>query len=233
MKQAQKLDTSCTVETPEGVEFSSSVAGPVPRVLAYSIDLLWRSLIILVLSICAIFLHEVGIGIILISTFLLEWFYPVYFEVFKNGQTPGKKVYGIKVVNEDFTPVTFANSCIRNLLRAADFLPFFYAFGLVSMACGNKFQRLGDLAAGTIVTYQLKDQNWGDIESQNITPAPPKFVLSLDEQRSYANFLLRTDVLSDSRQIELANILEPVLDKEGERALRELKSIGAWLLGKK
>lgn len=228
---SKPLDTSCIVETPEGVEFSASVVGPIPRILAYTVDLLWRTLIIFLIGIAALFIGQAGVGFLLISTFLLEWFYPVFFEVFKNGQTPGKKAFGLRVVNDDFTPVNWSNSCIRNLLRAVDFLPSMYVFGLISMVLTKRFQRLGDLAAGTLVIYQLPEKAFES--DDDVTAKPPSFSLSSDEQLSFANFSLRAGAISKSRQVELANILKPTLRKEGEPALNELKSIGAWLLGKK
>lgn len=225
------LDTRCTVETPEGIEFDSAVVGPVPRVLAYSIDFLWRALFLFVLSIVAGILGRLGEGIFLIAYFLLEWFYPVFFEVFKNGQTPGKKSMGIRVVNEDFTPVSLGASCVRNLLRAADILPFAYMLGLISIALSKRFQRLGDLAAGTIVIY-VENDLFG-VSPESIVAKPPSETLNGDEQKTIANFTLRTTIISESRQVELANILKPIHKKEGKAALEYMKSIGAWFLGGK
>lgn len=231
MSSVQQLDTRCTVETPEGIEFGLSVAGPIPRVLAYFIDLCWRTLIIALIGVLSMIFGKLGAGFFLISTFFLEWFYPVYFEIFKNGQTPGKKRYGLRVVNDNFTPVTWGNSCIRNLLRSADFLPFCYIFGLISMAVSAKFQRLGDMAAGTLVVYVSEEDQQSLPET--IGAKPPSVSLTIEEQLSFSSFILRSKEISESRQLELANILQPVLKKDGPEALQELKSIGAWLLGKK
>lgn len=85
--------------------------------------------------------------------FLLEWFYPIIFEVYRQGQTPGKKVMAIKVLQDNGIPVGWPTSLIRNLLRAVDFLPMMYGFGVVSMLIARNFRRLGDLAAGTLVVY--------------------------------------------------------------------------------
>lgn len=91
---SKRLNNRNSVETPEGIEFTSSVAGPLPRTLAYCIDFSWRLLVYLALGIFMIFAGDVGMGFFLVIAFLLEWFYPVFFEVFKNGQTPGKKIDG-------------------------------------------------------------------------------------------------------------------------------------------
>jgi uncharacterized RDD family membrane protein YckC len=77
----------------------------------------------------------------------------VLFELSPWAATPGKRALGLKVVMDDGLPVTPAASLIRNLLRAADFLPFLYAAGLISMLVRADFKRLGDLAAGHVVVH--------------------------------------------------------------------------------
>jgi len=154
-----KLDTLALVETPEGTDLHADLVGLVPRALAYTVDLFIRIGIMFVLSILLLFFGEVGVGIYLIVFFVLEWWYPVLFEVYRGGQTWGKKAFNIKVVNDDLTPVSLGPSLIRNLLRGADIFPLFYAVGSVSVLCTNRFQRLGDLAAGTIVVYCEADDS--------------------------------------------------------------------------
>ncbi|GLS28073.1 RDD family protein [Marinibactrum halimedae] len=226
------LDTHFNVETPEGIQFNAAAAGPIPRMLAYTIDSLWRGLVYCIVFITTDFLGKAGEGFFLITLFLLEWFYPVVFEVFRNGQTPGKKAFKIKVVNEDLTPVTWGNSFIRNLLRAVDILPFFYVFGLTSMTLSKHFQRLGDMAAGTVVIYNTAAPMRAPKENALEPCAPPK-ALTPNERRAITEFTLRSSDISESRQEELATLLKPVTDKEGEEGAKLLKSIGAWLLGHK
>jgi uncharacterized RDD family membrane protein YckC len=147
------LDTRYRVEIPGGINLEAQVVGPIPRSLAFAIDLAIRGIIVFVLSIAAIPFGAFGLGggFFLIFLFAIEWLYPVLFEVFWRGQTPGKKALGISVINDDLTPVTLGTSLVRNLLRTIDFLPLFYLAGLVTMLCNRRFQRLGDLAAGTLV----------------------------------------------------------------------------------
>ncbi len=90
----------------------------------------------------------------LIVAFLLEWLYPVAFELTRWGATPGKRALGLKVVMDNGLPVTPAASLTRNLLRVADFLPFLYGFATVCLLTRRDFKRLGDLAAATLVVYQ-------------------------------------------------------------------------------
>ena len=123
------LDTYREIETPEGVELHLRAAGPVARALAYSIDLLLRGVVMFVLSIVLSVTGRFGMGVFMIVIFLMEWFYPVLFEVYRNGETPGKRLFGLRVVNDNGTPVGWGPSLVRNLLRAVDFMPAFYAFG--------------------------------------------------------------------------------------------------------
>lgn len=227
------IDNQCCVETPEGIDFVQSAAGPVPRILAYLIDLGWRLLVYLVLSIATAFIGGLGTGFLLIVTFLLEWFYPVYFEVYRHGQTPGKRAMQLRVVNTDFTPITFASSLIRNLLRWADFLPLFYLAGLLSMVLSSRFQRLGDLAAGTLVIYQDQAPRRARVPDGELHPLAPMVPLTREERQGITLLVLRADQVSESRQVELANWLAPITGDYGEAGLSKLKRIGYWLLGAK
>jgi len=167
-----KLDTIAHIETPEGVDLSAEIVGLTPRAIAYLIDFLVRTGIYFAVSIVLSLLGKAGTGLMLIVWFALEWWYPVLFEYFRDGQTIGKKSMGIKVVNDDFTHLTFGAALTRNLLRAADFLPLFYGFGAVSMMVSNRFQRLGDLAAGTVVIYAGHNSNSATSSKQPVLILP-------------------------------------------------------------
>jgi uncharacterized RDD family membrane protein YckC len=143
------IDTYRAIETPEGVELRLRVAGPPARVLAWAIDVVIRLFGYAVVSIPLLFLGRAGIGLFFLVLFLGEWFYPVLFEVYAHGATPGKKLVGLAVVHDDGTPVGWSGALLRNLLRVADFLPVAYGFGLVTMLVHPEFKRLGDMAAGT------------------------------------------------------------------------------------
>ena len=99
------LDTVRTVPTPEGIELSLKVAGPMPRARAWLLDLLIRLAILLVLGIMLGALGKVGGALMLLIAFVLEWAYPVLFEVLRQGQTPGKRACDLRVLHEDGTPV--------------------------------------------------------------------------------------------------------------------------------
>jgi uncharacterized RDD family membrane protein YckC len=223
------LDTSYRVEIPGGIELEAQVVGPIPRFLAFSIDFVIRAVFLFIAAIASIPFGKLGVAFWFISWFVIEWFYPVLFEVFRRGQTPGKKMLGISVVQDDLTPVTFGTSLVRNLLRTADFLPFFYLFGLVAMLSNRRFQRLGDLAAGTLVISIRESTKPAAIE--NITPLAPVTSLLRNEQTAMVDFLHRSQHLSLSRQQELASILDGITHEKNDQRVDHLQGIGAWYLG--
>lgn len=147
------LDTVSHVATPEGIELTLRLAGPVPRALAWAIDCLLRLAILAAISIVAGPLGGMGLALFLLSWFTLEWILPAWCEVHQAGATPGKKALRLAVVHDDGRPVAWPAALTRNLMRVVDFLPFLYGFGLVAMLLGRDFKRLEDLAAGTVVVY--------------------------------------------------------------------------------
>ena len=111
----------------------------------------------IVLWLLALFLGSFGwfgAGVMFLAAFFLEWLFPAWCEARWNGATPGKRLLGLMVLNDDGSPVRWAAALTRNLLRAVDFLPFLYATGLAAMLVNRDFKRLGDLAAGTVVVYR-------------------------------------------------------------------------------
>jgi uncharacterized RDD family membrane protein YckC len=220
-----KLDTAYSIETPEGVTLELHPAGPVSRGGAWIIDALIRGLLYTLLFFVLALTGATGIGIMLVLFFLLEWFYPVYFEITK-GATPGKTAFGMQVVHSNGTPVAWQASMIRNLLRAVDFLPFMYGFGLASMLLSSRFQRLGDLAAGTLVIYAPKRQR--SVALADSDPEPPPAGLTRKQQQAIISFSERQGRLSDSRQQEIASHLSPITGATGERGVRKLLGYARW-----
>lgn len=225
------LDTRYRVEIPGGIHLEAQVVGPIPRIFAFAIDLIIRGIILALLSIASIPLGMDGLGggFFLIILFVVEWLYPVLFELLARGQTPGKKLLGIAVVNDDLSPVTLGTSLIRNLLRTIDFLPLFYLAGIVTMLTNRRFQRLGDLAAGTLVISISKSAQTAAVE--DILPLAPATQLSRSEQTSIVEFLQRGSQLSQPRQQELAAILEGITHQKGDDGVELLRRHGAWYLG--
>ncbi len=148
------LDTVVSAATAQGMPLELRPAGLTARCYAFLLDTLIKLAAIYVFEIL-LFAGGGGIGIALsvILLFALEWLYPVVFELTSRGATPGKRSLGLRVLMDNGLPVTPAASLIRNLLRAADFLPLLFGFAVVSMLVRRDFKRLGDLAAGTLVVY--------------------------------------------------------------------------------
>jgi uncharacterized RDD family membrane protein YckC len=228
------LDTTREIEVPEGVELSLAVAGLVSRSLAFMIDLIIRWAALAAVASIFGYLGNFGGGLFLILAFLVEWFYPVLFEVFYHGQTIGKKSMGIMVINDDGTPIDWSSSIVRNLLRFADFLPAFFGFGVLSMLINKDFKRLGDLAAGTLVVHKRKlTQSELKFEQEGIAPKIP---LTLAEQSAIISFAERSPQMSQSRATELASYLRPWVDQDLTKANQDstamsLKRLAKWLRG--
>src|SRR6266566_1885531 len=146
------------VETPDHVVLRYDLAGAGNRGFAAVVDFLLAFVIVftanLILSWVGLFnqatLPVVG-GFTLIVTAVLIWAYFILLEWLWNGQTIGKRVYKLRVINEDGSPAQFTAVLIRNLMRLVDFLPALYGLGVLVIVLSPKSQRLGDLAAGTYV----------------------------------------------------------------------------------
>jgi len=224
------LDTSKEIETPEGVDLVVVPAGIIVRCLAYLIDFSIRVVIFIVLAMLLSWLGDLGAGVLSIFVFLLEWLYPVVFEVFINGSTPGKKLMKLRVIQEDGTPVNLSSSVIRNLLRVVDFLPLGYLTGLVTMVLSGNFRRLGDLAADTMVVHDDVVDVYSISEHCQRRPLPMSF--KLFEQQAIIQFSQRAAGLSESRQLELANILSPIVKETNQQAVEALHEISNELIGR-
>lgn len=226
------LDTARDIPTPEGIELNLRLAGPVVRAQAWVIDLLVRLVIYILLSTGLGMLGGVGVGIFMIMVFVLEWLYPTVFEVYINGATPGKRILGLVVLHADGTPIALAASLIRNLLRAVDFLPLLYGFGLLAMVSTRDFQRLGDIAAGTVVAY--RDAAVQNAAIPSAVPLRPAVSLTSAEQRTLLDLAARSQVLTAERAEELAS-LAPRLSggREGAQALGRILSVANYLIGRR
>jgi uncharacterized RDD family membrane protein YckC len=225
------LDTLREVETPEGVALSLRCAGVVPRSLAWLLDLMVRMAVLAALSSLLGLLGGAGTGVFLVLMFLVFWAYPVAFEVFRDGQTPGKRAFGLKVVCDNGTPVTWLPSVVRNLLRTADMLPVLYVFGVASSLVDGSGRRLGDLVAGTVVVYT---------ERAPVRPPPPlaapqrpPLPLQLDEQRALIGYAERAPQMTGERQAELADVLRPLTGERGEGAVATVLGMANYLLGRR
>ena len=148
-----RLDDRVTIATPEGVTIELVLAGLGSRFVARLLDTVIQLAIIFALAIGMAITSAPGAvratGIVLL--FLVVFAYDVPFELLNGGRTIGKMAAGIRVVAGGGEPIAFLASAIRNILRLIDFLPVLYATGAVTIVATSRDQRLGDLAAGTLV----------------------------------------------------------------------------------
>jgi uncharacterized RDD family membrane protein YckC len=199
------------------------------RALAFAIDLGLRGLIVGLLFIVLAFLGKLGAGLGSILLFVVSWWYMVLFEVLNQGRSPGKQWMGLRVVQDDGTPIGWSASLLRNLLRFVDMLPFGYFLGAISCLQHPTFKRLGDLAAGTLVIY--REQPLTRPQLPAVQPRRPAFALTLIEQRAILGFAERQGELSEARVKELAAILAQPLQVSAPGAVDELNGIARGLLG--
>lgn len=231
-----RLDTLHTAETPEGITLSLRPAGLVSRCMAYLVDFGIRVAALIAVALATSAMGGMGMALFLITYFLLEWLYPVVFELAMDGATPGKRMQGLRVVMDSGLPVTPAASVTRNLLRTADFLPAVYAFGAFTVLMRRDFKRLGDLAAGTLVVYANTVVLHGS--APKAVPAAPTRPLTPREQAAIASCAGRATRLTPARLEELARLALPVTAPEGatpadQDASQRLLGVAQWVLGER
>ncbi|WP_160722812.1 RDD family protein [Bacillus sp. USDA818B3_A] len=163
------IEDHLDIKTPEYVAIQFQIAGLGSRAAAFIIDrvllMLVNILIIVILYFVmdgmeslSIFLWDSSfpIAMVIIGLFLLNWGYFFFCEFFTGGRTFGKKMVGIRVIQENGHSITLLSSFIRNLVRLIDSLPTAYFLGIIMVFFHPKHKRLGDLVAGTIVVHERK-----------------------------------------------------------------------------
>ena len=145
------------VRTADGVGFSFALASPVMRLAAWLIDkgavtVAW-SVVSGLLSLLGLLSADFARGVITVGFFVVSTGYGMTFEWIWNGQTLGKRLLHLRVMDESGLPLRFSQVVVRNLLRSVDVLPVAYLVGGVTAIFSRKAQRLGDVAAATIVVH--------------------------------------------------------------------------------
>lgn len=237
MQELVPLDTDVAIETPEHIVFRHRLAGPARRLLAYLLDLLicYSALaaiafvvFVAVAGLAAVSstaesLAGTGIGLVLLLLFAIQWLYFTIFEALR-GSTPGKAAFGCRVVTTMGRPIDPRAAVLRNVLRAADSLPLASAAGLLSvtgllsMSVTRRFQRLGDLVAGTMVIVPerarvaqplvlspvARAQELAELEYLDVR-------LDAEERQAIEMFLRRRASLGLAREAELARMIAPAM----------------------
>jgi uncharacterized RDD family membrane protein YckC len=209
-------------------------AGLTVRLYAFLLDWLIRLAVIYSVATIAAFMGGLGTAFWLILLFVLEWFYPVYFELTPSGATPGKRAFNLKVVMDSGLPITPAASVARNLLRVADFLPFGYGFAIVSILLRKDAKRLGDIAAGTMVVHEPRAVS--RVMLENVQPVVPAIPLTPEDQAAVIALASRAPRLTVERLDELAALAAVVSGDEGRsgaKVTRRVLGVAQWMLGRR
>lgn len=223
------LDTLVVIETPEGVQLRLAAASIPVRALAFVYDQVILLVASMVFGLLFSTFATVGQGLWLLFAFFSQWLYPVLFEALWQGQTPGKRGAGIRVVHSDGSPVALPAAMLRGLLRIVDIL-FGAALAFVCMSSTQGFRRLGDLVAGTLVVYAERPATLPSFPATVQRPLPR--LLAPDEQRLLVAFAERAPQWSAARRIELAEIAEPLHGERGEAAVDALVGMAAGVAGR-
>lgn len=199
------------IVTPEHVVFHYQVAGLPRRAMAWMLDttILWTVKIAAYIAL-AVSIGMFGVALGFVISFLLDFGYHCYFELYQAGQSPGKKLMGLRVVPASGARLTVVDSLMRNLLRPIDTLPIAMTLGGCVALADRYHRRLGDLAAGTLVVRQPK-------------LAIPNALLSTNRDNSFrSDASLRARVLAKATREERDLMLELMLRRdELEHARRE------------
>jgi len=232
---AAPLSLDLPLETPENVVLTHQLAGPAWRCAAYLLDFIARWVLfiagIVIATFAAAALPGLAIGSLLLLLFVLEWGYFIGFEYCCQGRTPGKWICGLRTIHENGQPLSWWGATLRNLLRAADTLPLIVVFGeklgplallpvygpaLICMMLTSKQQRLGDLAARTVVIHERRTELPRDpVIYDHIQPLPAdeinSFVPRSETLALIDQYLGRRSVLTYRRGHDLAADLAQVL----------------------
>ena len=238
MDSASKL----TVETPEQIGIDFELAGLGSRLLAALIDLLCMLLFLIAAIVIALSgmsgrsdnlkkiaenastqepwirgLDAAATIVLLLSVFVVIWGYYIICEMVTGGASPGKRALGLRVIRDNGLPIGFTQSMLRNLVRIVDFLPWGYGVGLVAVFASRRSQRLGDMAAGTLVV-KLAAAGSAPLQAMPpVLPAPPGASLLLPVERDLIlRFIARSgSLLPDARRALANQIAAPLGQRLG------------------
>lgn len=208
------------IATPEGVELDLGLAGIGSRLAARILDVLIQTAIVLVILLAVGFTagdgetsDAVAIVLMVVLVFGIFWGYNVAFETFNSGRTPGKMALGLRVVGDQGEPETFSASAVRNLLRLVDELMTAFLAGTISIIASSENQRLGDMAAGTLVVKERTTAaktfepaaTFASIEKLEIARHWDLSAITPEERVAVRRFLERRFAIDPRARAELAH----------------------------
>lgn len=222
-----RFDETITIATPEGIDLELTLAGAGSRFVSALVDLgLQTALLIATFVAVGQLAPDAGPGeeglaaaAFALISFLVVFGYDVLFEVLASGRTPGKRLNGLRVVRSAGEPVGFITSGIRNALRLLDFLPFAYLLGAATILATGRNQRLGDIAAGTLVVRDPRVAKRKGATTQPVQRALPSSLpvsesaswdtsaVTAEEIAAVRRFLERRGTIDGHARSELAHTL--------------------------
>lgn len=211
------LDDRITVATPEGLELQLQLAGLGSRFIAGATDVIIQVALVGILALVVGLSHAsggLGIAVFVIGAFLIVFFYPVFFEVWARGATPGKRACHLRVIRDSGAPVDLPASAIRNIVRLLDGPLLLYLPTIIWIAVTRRHQRPGDIAAGTLV---VREQATARKSRRRQAPTEPSAsqvpsdwdasAVTAEETAAVRRFLERRDSLAAQPRAELAQRL--------------------------
>ena len=217
-----------TIKVPEGVEFSMPIADPLSRALAVLIDFGIKIMLSIAvggaLRVISLLFADLAQALSLVIGFAVFIMYPVFFEWYWRGQTPGKRMLKLRVVDANGLNLSFSQVFVRNLLRLADMLPGGYMLGGFFALVTKQGQRLGDIAAGTVVVSQrkitmpdielLKPAQYNSLRGYAYVSARLRQLTSPDEALLVANAVLRREELYPAARLKVFKSLREYFEKK-------------------
>lgn len=211
------MRTDLRIRTPEGIVFSYALAGPVARCLACAIDICIvaaiQNVVTMIMRTVSFFSMDIAGGLAAVSFFIISVGYCLICEWLLRGQTLGKKVFRLRVMDANGLRLQFHQVLMRNLLRFVDMLPAFYMLGGLVSGLNSRRQRLGDLAAGTVVVHnpihgepdfeQLLAGKFNSLRAHPHLEARLRQRVSPDEARLALQALVRRDELDPVARVSL------------------------------
>ncbi len=201
------------IDTPENISFGYDVAGIGSRFLAALIDTLIQSTLYVFLFVVFALVQTLPLRlpreltalapvILLVALFIVQFGYFMFFELITGGQTPGKRLFNLRVIKENGYPLAPIDSVIRNLIRIIDFFPFAYGIGVIAMFLNDRAKRLGDFAAGTLVVKLRDEVKLSSLQSPTVSGYAPELPgienLRESDVELIESFLQRRTQLRDS-----------------------------------
>ncbi len=233
------MDRTLEVRTPESIAFSYELAGLGSRFLAVSVDVTIQTLVMIGIIWGLIYAGahwsaavreasaptkietSLAIAFLVTIVFSIYFGYFILFEAFWNGQTPGKKLMGLRVVRDGGYPADFASIAIRNLIRVGEFVAGLYAISAVAALLSPENKRLGDMAAGTIVVRDARAAKLAELMQAPAETAHP-LMLSSQERALIDQFVARREGMAPHNRAAMASQLAARVRPRVSRDLQQL-----------